>query len=138
MSKRITIKISFFVLLSLLLLLTAASAAAQGSLLDGRSYIGQSEEKHKNKVTEDELSFMNGKFHSSDFDQRGFLEGRYTAILIEEEIFFEAKTMSPKHGDIDWSGVVIGDTIKVEYRWLKRGWFTDTEKVFSFKGTLKK
>jgi hypothetical protein len=138
MSNRVIINSVFYVLLSILWLLGTAGAAAQDSLLDGRSYIGQSEEKHKNKVTEDELSFMNGKFRSSGFDQRGFAEGDYTAIAIDEEIFFEAKTMSPKHGDIEWSGVVIGDTIQVDYRWLKRGWLTDTEKVYSFKGTLKK
>ena len=138
MSNRLTINSVFYVLLSLFWLLGPSSAAAQDSLLDGRSYTGQSEEKHKNKVTEDELSFMNGKFHSSGFDQRGFAEGDYTASAVEEEIFFEAKTMSPKHGDIQWSGVVNGDTIEVDYRWLKKGWFTDTEKVYSFKGTLKK
>jgi hypothetical protein len=138
MLNRLTIKCVFYVSLSLIWLLGPAGVAAQNSLLDGRSYIGQSEEKHKKKVTEDELSFRNGKLHSSGFDQRGFAEGDYTAIAIDEEIFFEAKTMSPKHGDIEWSGVVIGDTIQVDYLWLKRGWLTDTEKVYSFKGTLKK
>ncbi|MEJ2640896.1 MAG: hypothetical protein P8010_15095 [Desulfosarcinaceae bacterium] len=138
MPERLTIHRVFYVLFCLFWLLGAASAAAQGSLLDGKSYVGQSEEKHKNKITEEELSFMNGKFHSTGFEQKGFMEGDYTAIAVEDEIFFKAKTMSPKHGDISWSGVVIGNTIKVDYRWLKRGWFTDTVKVFSFKGILKK
>lgn len=138
MSNRLTINSIFYILLSLLWLLGTASVAAQGNLLDGRSFIGQSEEKHKNKVAEDELRFTNGKFHSTGFDEQGFVEGGYTAIAVEEEIFFEAKTISPKHGDINWSGVVVGDTISVDFRWLKRGWFSDTEKVYSFNGTLKK
>jgi hypothetical protein len=137
MPKRLTINRVLNILLCLFGLLGAASAAAQGSLLDGRSYIGQSEEKHKNKITEDELSFVNGKFHSTGFDRKGFVEGDYTAIAVKDEIIFKAKTMSPEHGDISWSGVVIGNTISVDYRWLKKGWLTDTEKVYSFEGTLK-
>lgn len=138
MSNRLTIHSVFYLVLSLIWLLGAVSTAAQDSLLDGRSYIGQSEEKHKNTVTADELSFVNGKFHSTGFDRQGFMEGGYTAIAVKEKIFFEAKTMSPKQGDINWSGTVVGDTINVDYRWLKKGWFSDTEKVYSFNGTLKK
>jgi len=144
MSNRLIKKSLFYLLLGLLFLFSPAGAVAhagavaQESLLDGRAYIGQSEENHKKGVTSDELSFVNGKFHSLGFDRKGFVEGGYTAIAVEGEIFFEAITMSPKQGNINWSGVVVGDTIRVDYRWLKRGWFSDTEKVYSFNGTLKK
>lgn len=138
MSKRFTINSVFYVLLGLFWLSCAASAAAQSSLLDGRSYVGHSEEKHKNKVAEDELRFINGKFHSMGFERKGFLEGVYSATTVADKIFFKAKTISPKLGDISWSGIVVGDTIKANYRWLKRGWLSDTEKVYSFNGTLKK
>jgi hypothetical protein len=111
---------------------------AQEGLLDGKVFVGQYREKHKSAVKEDELRFMNGRFHSIGYSQRGFNEGVYTARAEEEKIYFEAETVKSKQGKIKWRGIVHGDTIEVNYRWSKKGWLSDTVKDYLFNGTLKK
>ena len=72
------------------------------------------------------------------YGQRGFNEGVYTARADADRIYFEAETVNPKQGIIIWHGIVHGDSIEVNYRWSKKGWLSDTEKDYSFNGTLKK
>jgi len=108
------------------------------ALLDGKVFVGQSKEKHKRAVKEDELRFMNGEFQSIGYGQKGFNEGVYAARAEEDKIYFEAETVNPKQGKIKWSGIVHGDSIEVNYRWSKKGWLSDTEKDYSFNRTLKK
>jgi len=124
--------------LSLVILFSITIVIAQEGLLDGKVFVGQSIEKHRKAVKEDELKFMNGKFHSIGFGQRGFNEGVYTDRAEEDKIYFEAETVNPKQGKIKWRGIVYGDSIEVNYRWSKKGWLSDTEKDYSFNGTLKK
>jgi len=124
--------------LSLAILFNTAVCLAQGGLLDGNVYVGQSREKHKRAVKEDELRFLDGKFHSIRYGQRGFNEGMYSAKAMEHTIYFEAETLSPKQGKIKWYGVIHGDSIEVNYRWSKKGWLSDIEKNYSFNGILKK
>jgi len=128
----------FLFTLSLVILFNITIVIAQEGLLDGKVFVGQSREKHKRAVKEDELRFMNGKFHSTGYSQRGFNEGVYAARAEEDKIYFEAETVNPKQGKIKWSGIVHGDSIEVNYRWSKKGWLSDTEKDYSFNGTLKK
>ena len=128
----------FLFALGLVVLFGFTVVIAQEGLLDGKVFIGQSREKHKSAVKEDELRFMNGEFHSSGYGQKGFNEAVYTARAEEDKIYFEAETVSPKQGKIIWRGIVYGDSIEVNYHWSKRGWLSDTEKDYSFNGTLKK
>ena len=128
----------FFFTLSFLIMFGITIVTAQEGLLDGKTFVGQSIEKHIRAVTEDELRFMNGKFQSLVYGQRGFSEGVYTARAEEDKIYFEAETVNPKQGKIKWRGIVHGDSIEVNYRWSKKGWLSDTEKDYSFNGTLKK
>ena len=114
-------------------------ATAQEGLLDGRVFVGQYRENHKRgAVKEDELRFMNSEFHSIVYGKRGFKEGAYTARAELDRIYFEAETVNPKQGKIKWHGIVQGDSIKVNYRWSKKGWLSDTVKDYSFNGKLKK
>jgi hypothetical protein len=124
--------------LSLVIIFSITIVIAQEGLLDGKVFVGQSIEKHRKAVKEDELKFMNGKFHSIGFGQRGFNEAVYTARAEEDKIYFEAETVNPKQGKIKWRGIVHGDSIEVNYRWSKKGWLSDTEKDYSFNGILKK
>ena len=55
------------------------------ALLDGKVFVGQSKEKHKRAVKEDELRFMNGEFQSIGYGQRGFNEGVYAARAEEDK-----------------------------------------------------
>ena len=128
----------FLVTFTLVILFSITIVIAQEGLLDGKVFVGQSIEKNRRAVKEDELRFMNGKFHSIVCAKRGFNEGGYTARAEEDKIYFEAETVNPKQGKIKWSGIVHGDSIEVNYRWSKKGWFTSTEKDYSFNGTLKK
>jgi len=108
---------------------------AQEGLLDGKVFVGKYREDHKRgAVKEDELRFTNSEFYSTVYSQRGFNEGVYTARAESDRIYFEAETVNPKQG----KGIVHGDSIKVNYRWRKKGWLSDTVKDFSFNGTLKK
>jgi hypothetical protein len=81
---------------------------------------------------------MNGEFHSIGYGQKGFNEVAYTARAEEDKIYFEAETVSPKQGKIKWRGIVHKDSIEVSYRWSKKGWLSDTQKDYLFKGKLKK
>ena len=111
---------------------------AQEGLLDGRVFGGQSREKHKSALNEDELRFANGNFYSATFGGKGFKKGVYVARTVDKKIYFEAETVNPKQGKITWRGIIQGDSIVVNYQWRKKGWLSDTVKDFTFDGTLKK
>jgi len=128
----------FLVTISLVILFSFTIVIAQEGLLDGKVFAGQSIEKYKRAVSEDELRFMNGEFHSIFYAKRGFNKGVYISRKEKDKIYFEAENVNPKQGKIKWRGIVQGDSIEVNYRWSKKGWLSDTEKDYSFNGTLKK
>jgi hypothetical protein len=128
----------FLLSLSLVFLLSLTDIIAQENLLDGKVFVGQSREKHKRAVKGDELRFLDGKFYSVVYGQKGFDEGLYTSKAEEDEIYFDAETVNPKQGIIKWRGIVRGDSIEVNYRWNKKGWLSDSERNYSFNGRLKK
>ena len=139
MTNRFKICPLFLLTLSLIVLFSITVVIAQEGLLDGKVFVGQYSENHKRgAVKEDELRFMNSEFNSIVYGQRGFNEGVYIARAEEDKIYFEAETISQKRGKIKWHGIVHGDSIEVNYRWSKKGWLSDTEKDYSFNGTLKK
>ncbi|MEJ2657444.1 MAG: hypothetical protein P8012_09635 [Desulfobacterales bacterium] len=124
--------------LTLVVLFSFTNVIAQEGLLDGKVFVGQSIEKHRRAVKEDELGFINGEFYSVVYSQKGFNKAVYAARAEEGKIYFEAETVNPKQGKIKWRGIVHGDFIEVNYHWSKKGWFSSTEKEYSFNGTLKK
>jgi hypothetical protein len=128
----------FLLTLSLIILFCTTIVIAQKGLLDGKVFVGQSREKNIRAVKEDELRFVDGKFHSISYGLKGFNEGVYTARAEEDKIYFEAETVNPKEGKITWRGIVRGDSIEVNYRWSKKGWLSNTKIDYSFEGTLKK
>ena len=128
----------FLFSVSAVFLFSITIVIAQEGLLDGKVFTGQYREKHKRTVKEDELQFKNGEFHSVRYNKKGFSNGVYTARADANKIYFEAETVHPKKGRIKWSGVIDGDSIEVDYHWSKKGWLSDTEKDYSFNGTLKK
>ena len=128
----------FFFTLGLVTMFGITIVIAQEGLLDGKVFVGQYREKHKRAVKEDELKFLDGEFHSIAYGQKGFNKGVYSARTEEDKIYFDVETVSPKQGKINWSGIVHGDSIEVYYHWSKEGWLSNTEKDYSFRGTLKK
>ena len=118
--------------------ITLVIAQEQEDLLDGKVFVGQSREKNKRSVKEDELRFVKGEFYSVGYRKRGFSGGVYKVRTEDDRIYFEAETVSPKRGKIKWRGIVHGDSIEVNYHWSKKGWLSDTEKDYLFNGTLKR
>ena len=113
-------------------------ASANEGLLDSLVFVGQFEEKHISGAESDKLVFDNGTFHSDAHARQGFAKGAYSAEAEQDKIYFQAVTTSPSNGTITWSGVVSGDTIEVNFRLRKDGWFADTVKDYMFRGTLAK
>ena len=128
----------FIFAFSLLITFSTADVIAQEGLLDGKVFVGQYREKHIRATEEDELEFMNGRFQSIGYAQKGFDAAVYSARAEGEKIFFEAETLSSKQGKIKWRGTVQGDSIEVSYHWSKNGWLNNTEIDYTFNGTLKK
>jgi hypothetical protein len=129
----------FLFSLSIIILFGGDGLNAQEGLLDGKVFIGQYRVKHtRSTKKKDEISFINGEFHSDYYSQKGFEDASYIARAEEGKIHFETETASPKQGKIKWRGIVDGDSIEVNYHWSKKGWLSNTEKDYLFQGTLKK
>jgi len=117
---------------------TAPEYVAPVHILDGKKFIGPTGEKGKKVHHEDVLSFRDGKFTSSMCFEYGFTGGPYTARVEGDLIHFQAETISPTHGKMEWKGTLQGDTLDVTYSWTKERWFWTTFREYWFKGTLKK
>ncbi len=109
---------------------------AAAHLLDGKSFKGPTGEKGKKTHHEDVLVFKDGQFTSSMCFEYGFTGGPYTAWAEGDLIHFEAETISPTHGKMNWKGTLQGDTMEVEYSWTKERWLWTTYREYWFKGTL--
>ena len=115
-----------------------ATISASESLLDEKRFVGQNQEDHKNGTKDDEIRFQNGTIYSRAYGDQGFAKATYTARNENNVIYFDAEMMLANGGNgrIKWSGAVRGESIDVDYRWIRKGWFTDTVKYFVFRGTL--
>ncbi len=128
-----------YVLSILLFVLWATPVVcAQEGLLDDKVFIGRYKENHISNAKEEEIKFIDGELHSMVYARRGFTKGVYTAVVKQDGIHFEAVTVSPEQGTIDWRGIVSGDSIVVKYQWRKTGWLADTVRDYSFIGTIVK
>ena len=116
----------------------APEYGAAAHILDGKKFIGPTGEKGKKVHHEDVLSFSDGKFTSSMCFEYGFTGGPYTTRVEGDLIHFQAETISPTHGKMEWKGALQGDTLDVTYSWTKERWFWTTFREYWFKGTLKK
>ncbi len=88
---------------------------------------------------DDILTFRDGLFQSSLYAGRGYDKGEYTTVIKGDSIWFEAKTVSPREGELLWTGVIEGSAINGSHLYTKKGWFLfgDTTKRKDFKGSLK-
>ena len=113
-----------------------AATAAVSHILDGKSFKGPTGEKGKKTHHEDVLVFKDGLFTSSMCFEYGFTGGPYTAWTEGNLIHFEAETLSPTHGKMNWKGTLQGDTMVVDYSWTKKRWLWTTYREYWFRGTL--
>lgn len=111
---------------------------AASEVLDGRTFIVKTGVNGKQASDEDELSFRSGKFYSSSCIVWDFSGGEYSTRVEGDIIYFEAVTLSKKHGRIVWSGEIKGDNISGTYIWTKQRWYwRDARQEKWFEGRLK-
>ena len=122
-------------LLVLLLFLSSLPVHA-ASLLDGRTFAGETGEVGKATGEMDGFIFKDGTFRSTACDQYAFNAAPYTATKgAGGVIAFTVTTTSPKEGRMDWKGTVQGDAIDGTVSWSKAGQRTI---AYWFKGAVKK
>lgn len=113
------------------------AASAVSGILDGKQFIGPTGEKGKKVDHEDVLSFSDGTFTSSACSPYGFKSGPYTATIEGDAIHFQAVTISPTHGKMEWKGTLKDGTLDVTYSWTKERWLWTTYREYWFTGSLK-
>lgn len=133
-------KVILFGLAVIFVALSAAKgvevALAASGILDGKKFIGPTGEKGKKVDHEDVLSFSDGTFTSSACFPYGFKSGPYTATVEGDSIHFQAVTVSPTHGKMEWKGTLKDGTLDVTYSWTKERWLWTTFREYWFTGSL--
>jgi len=107
--------------------------------LEGKVFVGHTGPLGSTAIDgEDEIIFKNGRFLSSACNTWGFEPAPYKATVKPDGIHFEALTRSPRHGQIQWQGVVVGNTLEATYLWTKQRWYWfDAREERRFKGKAK-
>jgi hypothetical protein len=130
-------KIGLLVCGLILILGVTACEVKEPENLDGKQFVGPTGEKGKKVDHEDVLSFSDGKFTSSACFQYGFKSGPYTATVEGDSIHFQAETVSPTHGKMEWKGTLKDGILDVAYSWTKERWLWTTHREYWFTGSLK-
>lgn len=119
--------------------LSATTESPPPGILDGLVYVGHVGPKGKGPNGEDEVVFQNGHFLSTSCSKYGFGSAPYKASRSGSVIHFSAITHSPKHGQIDWQGKIVGEQLEASYRWIKERWYWfDANEEHWLKAQLKK
>ena len=135
--RRLGEKISSSILVLLTIFLwsgTFLMAQETAGTIDGKVFVGEFGKKGQGTEDRDTFVFKDGKFRSTACDAYGFKEGDYTARVSGAAISFEAKTTSPKEGEIQWAGAVKGEIIEGSFTWYKQG---KPPREYWIKGQLK-
>ena len=98
------------ILLSISIISTAGPLIAmENPTLDGNVYDAILNDE------DDILTFRDGSFQSTLYAGRGYDKGEYTTVLKGDSIWFEAKTISPRKGELLWTGVIEESAINGSY-----------------------
>jgi len=129
-------------LLASLILFRGAALCSEATdaaiALEGKVFVGHTGPLNGPVNGEDEIVFRNGRFLSTACDKWGFESAAYTVTVQPDGIHFISITKSPKHGQIQWQGVVKGDTMTATYLWTKERWYWfDAREERWFEGTLR-
>ena len=103
------------------LALAANCASAQAASLDGRRFEGIFLQRGKTSGDADTLTFANGHFRSSACDRYGYGDAAYRATAQGDGVAFEAETLSPKYGRLQWKGTVRGNKLDATALMLQEG-----------------
>ena len=118
----------------------APLAFGQSALLDGKAFTADSGYKGKAAHEKDDITFANGKLHSSACDPYGYDKGDYKAVQVGDAVQLEATTRSEKYGHNVWKGTVRGNDIEGTFIFYpKPGFFNKNPapEEHWFKGKLK-
>lgn len=119
--------------------LSAASPDAEPVVLDGMVFVGHVGPVGQAANGEDEIVFQDGLFLSTSCVKYGFGSAPYEASMKGDVIVFSATVKSPKHGQIDWHGMIRGEDIQASYTWTKERWYWfDANEEHWLKATLRK
>jgi len=125
-------------ILMIAVLCISSQTDAASNILDGRTFVVKTGINGKQASDEDDLSFRDGKFYSSSCIVWDFSGGDYSTRVEGDTIYFEAITVSEKHGRIVWAGKIEGDKISGTYIWTKQRWYwKDARQEKWFEGKLK-
>jgi hypothetical protein len=117
------------------LVVNAATVAEKASgPLDGKTFVGETGEKGKDRGDIETFVFRNGQFDPLQCHPYGFGPAPYTASSSEGEVRFEAETVSAEEGKMLWKGTVRGSSLQGTMVWTKEGqapieyWFRGQQK----------
>ena len=117
----------------------ADSPSNEIGILDGMVFVGHVGPKGRGPDGEDEIVFQDGQFLSTGCSKYGFGSAPYIATRDGNNIIFTAVTHSPKNGQINWQGKIVGEKIEASYTWKKERWYWfDANEENWLKARLKK
>lgn len=118
---------------------TGSEPPDAAAALEGKAFVGHTGPLGSTAIDgEDEIIFKNGRFQSTACTNWGFDSPPYRATVKPDGIHFDALTRSPRHGQIQWRGVLSGNTLEATYLWTKQRWYWfDAREERRFKGKLK-
>ena len=106
-----------------------------GGAFDGKTFVGEMGKQGQEKGDRDTFIFKEGKFRSAACDPYGFGDAPYQVTAQGDATRFEAETVSPTDGRMQWKGMVKGDAVDGVATWLKPG---KAPASYWFKGALRK
>ena len=111
------------------------NVALAKSSLDGQTFVGEMGKQGQVKGDKDTFVFKEGTFRSTACDPYGFKETSYQTASVGDVTMFNATAVSPKEGQMMWTGSVKGDQVEGTATWVKPG-----QPIVEhwFKGKLKK
>ena len=127
--------ILLFAVFLLSITVTPGEAFAE-DMLDNKMFVIKiSEQGKEGESFDDELTFKEGTFFSSDCEQYGFGSAPYKATSEGKKTMFESTLVSENEGKALWNGTVDGDKISGTFVWSKEG---QDPLNYSFEGSLRK
>lgn len=103
--------------------MNSAAAAAAGSTLDGKTFVGNVGKQGETKGDQDTFIFKEGTFRSTACDPYGFKPGSYRVVQTtpEGKVKFEATCASSTDGTMSWKGTASGSQVEGTSTWQKPG-----------------
>ena len=115
------ILIIFFGLFLSLFILSCTQTANDPSLLEGRTFVGDINERGSGVWdVNDVLVFKDGKFSTKACERWGFKPTSYQAVEKDGVINFQAVMESKDKGTINWVGKVKENNLEAAFNWHRK------------------